>query len=191
MSVQAMARVWDLALPHAESFVLLAVADHADHLGDNIKPSISLIAWKTGYSERQVMRILHNLVELGILQIQDQRVGRPTVYQMDLSAGTPKRPYQRQNVTSDNQSPVTPSQGNQRQNVTSDKRRNVRGTPDIAMSPTPDIAMSHKPSLTINKPSVKQQQQQQAPDESMTDDEAKQAAVLLLDKFRKERNGRK
>jgi hypothetical protein len=31
MSGKIMGQVWDLALPHAELFVLLAMADHADH----------------------------------------------------------------------------------------------------------------------------------------------------------------
>lgn len=131
MSVQAMARVWDLDLPHAERLVLLAMADHADHIGDNIYPSIGLIAWKTGYGERQVQRIIKSLVKMEILCVVEQPIGRTTIYRMDLSAGTVKEPYPRQNVTGVKKSPVTKRQPEPRQNVTP--------TPDIAMSPKPPV----------------------------------------------------
>lgn len=138
MSVQAMARVWELDLPHSERLVLLALADHADHVGDNIYPSIGLIAWKTGYSSRQVQRIIKSLVDMEILCVVDQPEGRTTVYRMDLTAGTIKEPYLRQNVTPDKTSPLTKRPPKPRQNVTP--------TPDIAMSPKPSV----KPSVTIS-----------------------------------------
>ena len=61
MSAKLMGQVWDLDLPHHEQSVLLALADHADHMGRNAHPGVELLAWKTGYSERQVQRILHAL----------------------------------------------------------------------------------------------------------------------------------
>lgn len=134
MSVQAMGRVWELDLPHAERLVLLALADHADHVGDNIYPSIGLIAWKTGYSSRQVQRVIKSLIAMEILCVVEQPEGRSTVYRMDLKAGTVKEPYLRQNVRGDKMSGVTKRHPEARQNVT----------------PTPDIAMSPKP---LSKPS--------------------------------------
>lgn len=62
-----MGLVWDLTLPQNEKFVLLAYADHADHAGRNVFPSIGLIARKTGYSERQVIRVTKKLVQDGWL----------------------------------------------------------------------------------------------------------------------------
>src|SRR6476619_1834955 len=102
MSAKAMGRVWDLDLPHNKRLVLLAMADHADHEGRNIYPSTNLIAWKTGYSARQVQRVIDTLIEDGILVIvAPARAQRPVTYALDLSAGTIKEPYQgRQNVTS-------------------------------------------------------------------------------------------
>lgn len=134
MSVQAMARVWDLDLPHAERLVLLALADHADHVGDNIYPSIGLIAWKTGYSSRQVQRIIKSLIQMEILCVIDQPEGQTTIYRMDLKAGTVKEPYLRQNVRGDKMSGVTKRPPKPRQNVTP--------TPDIAMSPKPPVEPS-------------------------------------------------
>lgn len=63
MSVKAMAIVWESDLPQREKFVLLAYADHADHQGNNVFPSVGLIAWKTGYSPRSIQRITQTLVD--------------------------------------------------------------------------------------------------------------------------------
>lgn len=95
MSVKAMARVWELELHHSERLVLLALADHADHLGANIYPSVGLIAWKSGYSESQVRRIMRQLVAAGFLKVMRNGGGRgnPTVYRFDLEAGTVKAPH--------------------------------------------------------------------------------------------------
>jgi len=60
--------VWDCDLPQNHKLVLLAYADHADHDGGSIFPSINLIAYKTGYSERSVQRITRELEEAGYLQ---------------------------------------------------------------------------------------------------------------------------
>ncbi len=57
MSVKIMGMVWDADIPRALKFVLLAYADHADHDGGNVYPSYDLIARKTGYDRRQVIRI--------------------------------------------------------------------------------------------------------------------------------------
>ena len=63
MSVKVMGWVWDQDLPQNEKFVLLAYADHADHDGYNIYPSVALIAHKTGYAHRSVQRITKQLTE--------------------------------------------------------------------------------------------------------------------------------
>ena len=61
MSVKVMGWVWDQDLPQNEKFVLLAYADHADHDGRNIFPSVDLIALKTGYSRMSVQRRVNKL----------------------------------------------------------------------------------------------------------------------------------
>lgn len=77
MSGKATGRVWDLELEPLLKFVLLAYADHADHDGANMWPSVALIARKTGYSTRQVQRITRRLESLGWL-IEDGQGPRGT-----------------------------------------------------------------------------------------------------------------
>lgn len=67
MSVKYQGLVWDSDLPRAEKFVCLAYADHADHEGRNIRPSLALVMWKTGYKRRQVINITQSLEAMGIL----------------------------------------------------------------------------------------------------------------------------
>lgn len=56
-----MGRVWEMDLPPNKLLVMLALADHADHDGENIYPSQTTVAEKTGYSARSVRRILREL----------------------------------------------------------------------------------------------------------------------------------
>ena len=67
MSVKIMGIVWEADLPQREKFVLLAYADHADHDGNNVYPSIGLIAWKTGYEPRSIQRITKVKIDKNIL----------------------------------------------------------------------------------------------------------------------------
>jgi len=172
MSGKATGRVWELQLSPAERMVLLALADHADHLGANIYPSIELIAWKTGYSGRQVSRVIAQLVTDGLLLTvrPGGGRGRSTMYRFDLDAGTVKPPF----VYSDNHDKMSSNgAGNH------DKMAPINGNHD-KMSTFPaqetmtsealnhdisgvnhDIAMSSKGTLSIKKAAVKQQQQQQ------------------------------
>ena len=67
MSGKISGLVWDMALPMAQKYVLLAMADHADHEGYGVRPSYDLLAWKTGYTKRHVMTIVAQLEALKIL----------------------------------------------------------------------------------------------------------------------------
>ncbi len=71
MSVKAMALAWELDLKPAKKYILLAYVDHADHNGSNIYPSIGLVAWKTGYTVRQVQLVAKELVEVDKLLIPE------------------------------------------------------------------------------------------------------------------------
>lgn len=93
MSAKMMSRIWALELAPAKQIVLLALADHADHEGGSIRPGVPLIAWKTGYSERQVQRLLRELVAEGLLVVIAAQAGKPTVYKLDLAQGKRKSPY--------------------------------------------------------------------------------------------------
>jgi hypothetical protein len=108
MSGKIMGQVWDLDLPHAHMLVLLALADHADHQGDNVYPGVGLVAWKCGYSLRQTQRIMDDLVARKLLIEVENDPGKRTVYRINLAAGELKAPYKgRQNVTRVKKSPVT------------------------------------------------------------------------------------
>lgn len=144
MSAKAAGRVWDLDLPHNKQHVLLAMADHADHEGRNMYPSLDLIAWKTGYSYRQVRRIVEELERDGILVMRKPaRQQHPAVYDMDLSAGTAKPAFDRTARKKNGQN-VHPENG---QNVHPDKSRVDISTPPEWTSEHArvDIAMSTKP----------------------------------------------
>jgi hypothetical protein len=88
-----MGRVWDLDLPANKLIVLMALADHADHEGNNVFPSIPLVAWKTGYSANQTRRIMKALTLDGILLEVNRVPGRATKYRIDLAAGKLKPEY--------------------------------------------------------------------------------------------------
>lgn len=133
MSAKTMGQVWDLDIPHNQLLVLLAMTDHADHSGGNMYPSMGLIAHKTGYSERQVKRVIKALVSAGILILEKIGNGTVNVYRVDFSNAKKKEPYK----TRDKMSPP--------QEATHDKMSQEGGHSYV--TPTHDIAMSPEPSL--------------------------------------------
>jgi hypothetical protein len=142
LSGKVIGQIWELDLPHDRMLVMLALADHADHEGENVYPGVGLIAWKTGYSERQVQRIMKKLIECGLLVPVGISELQTVKYKINIEAGKPKEPRKR----GDKMSP--------RQNVTGDKKTeggvtNCREGGDIAMSPKP----SYK---NVNKTSYRQ-----------------------------------
>lgn len=145
MSVKVMGRVWELELTPAKQIVLLALADHADHDGKNIRPGVPLIAWKTGYSERQVQRIMRELVEEGLLVEVETEKGKPHVYSLDLSKAVPKSPYEPRKPgrpkTDDKMSPHLDEKG-----VTSHEKDESKSG-DIASANLTRIRHKEEPSL--------------------------------------------
>lgn len=131
MSGKISGGVWDLDLPQNKMLVLLAMADHADHEGNKVFPSMGLIAWKTGYSVRQVQRIVHELENDKILVLKSAPEGDVKTYSINLSAGKNKPPRLKENTPDTN---VTPDI--------------VVSPPPLTQSchPTPDIVVSPKPS---------------------------------------------
>ncbi|MGH3117196.1 MAG: helix-turn-helix domain-containing protein [Gaiellales bacterium] len=102
-----MGDVYDLQLPHNLQSVLLALADHADHSGGNAYPSVALLAWKTGYTERNIQLLLRQLEGRAIL-VQQRAPGRhrPRTYRIVLSAGVRKAPFRRRG-RGENISPIS------------------------------------------------------------------------------------
>lgn len=104
MSAIVMGRVWNLDLPHNQLLVLLAMADHADHHGNNVYPGVPLIAWKTGYTEMQVRRVIKILTASGILVEVNRSKGKKVKYRIDLDKGQQKPDY-----TPHKKLPLTPN----------------------------------------------------------------------------------
>jgi DNA-binding PadR family transcriptional regulator len=123
---------WDLELNHRDALILQALADHADHEGNNAYPSLDLLAWKTGYSEQTIRRALSDLTEAGILTAT-KRPGKTTVYSIHPEKGKKKAPRNNplQNVTPDKMSPhplhldVTPTPDTQESPETSLEPSNI------------------------------------------------------------------
>jgi hypothetical protein len=99
MSGKIMGAVWDTALKRDQKFVLLAYADHADHEGYNVRPGYDLIAWKTGYTRRNVMRIVSELESLGVMQVvkrggsrEDGTLGKPNEWFINIEAAPKTQP---------------------------------------------------------------------------------------------------
>lgn len=140
MSAKIMGLAFELDLPANKMLVLLAMADHAQHDGSRVFPSIGLIAWKTGYSDKQTRRIIHALVKDNILIETRSSKGRyPSEYQINLAAGKRKQPCQIGSV----QTMAQPSQ-NGRDSAKKDLRKDGRVNPPIAMGDKPPIQPSVK-----------------------------------------------
>lgn len=88
-----MGMVYDLDLPANEQSVLLALADHADHYGNNCFPSNGLVAWKIGMSDDSVIRIKKKLIAKNILIPVRSSAGEPKRYRIAIENGTKKEPY--------------------------------------------------------------------------------------------------
>lgn len=129
MSARTVGEVWELDLPANKKLVLLAMADHADHDGRNVFPSVGLIAWKTGYSERQVQRIIHEMTTDGLLMVVSAEKGKTVVYNINVKAGQQKPKYQAETATPDKMSPLTPDILTPPADVTPDKM-----SPELSLS---------------------------------------------------------
>lgn len=141
MSVKIMGALWERDLSMRDMLVLMALADHADHMGGSIRPGVPLIAWKCGLSERQTMRIMKEFEGRGILIRVRERAGKPVEYRMDLS-GIPMKPEFRKRPTPDiAMSPLT-----QLCQEATSHGKNVSPTPDMASAKTARIRHKEEPS---------------------------------------------
>ena len=97
MSEKINGLIWTIQLPREERYALLALGDHADHQGNNVYPSLGLIAWKTDYTPRRVQQLMRKLEARGILVKVAPSLGRgrPAVYRIDIEAAKPKEPLRK------------------------------------------------------------------------------------------------
>lgn len=93
MSAKWTGKVWDLKIDASSRLVLLAMADHADHNGEHIHAPAPYIAWKTGYSERNVWNIIRTLQAEGLIVLTSSSQGVPNEYKFDFSDATVKDEY--------------------------------------------------------------------------------------------------
>jgi Helix-turn-helix domain len=87
LSIKLMSAVWEREMSHPQQAILLALADHAHDDGTRIYPSYSRLAWKSGYSKRQVKRIVSDLIASGAI-LRKARGGPrkgTNSYRLDLS----------------------------------------------------------------------------------------------------------
>ncbi len=130
-----MAQVWECEFDKLyHQMVLLAMADHANDLGESVYPSVARLAWKVGCSERHVQRAMTYLRDKGILiKVAEPRFHRPTEYRIDMSRASRKPAFTPQGVT-----PMSPI------DKTGVTPMSQRGDTDVARGVTP---MSQEPSL--------------------------------------------
>lgn len=64
-----MAEVWKCDLPPNQAYILLAMADQAWDDGSHCFPSVNYLAWKCGYTRRQIQNILRELRAKGVLLV--------------------------------------------------------------------------------------------------------------------------
>jgi hypothetical protein len=146
MSAKVMGAVWDADLPRDQKFILLAYADHAEHDGSNIYPSVPKIAWKTGYSERQVQRITKELIDAKIMvKMGDSHLGTH-LYRINLKALPQREEFVSQRRgrpnNGDNMSPISEDNGD----IPAINGDILAENGDIAVSPDSSFNTSIKPS---------------------------------------------
>lgn len=125
MSVQAMAWAWGCRVPATAKFVLIALADHADHQGV-CWPGQDGIAEKTGYSRETVNRAIKQLEEAGLLGIKHRfdGDGRQMANYYVLAVDGAGRVKQGGGVTDDHTRCDGRSQGSVTEDHTSDSYQN-------------------------------------------------------------------
>jgi hypothetical protein len=70
MAIRVMNAVWQSALSGSQKLVALALADWSDDEGGSIRPSVATVARKCSMSASQARRVVHELLEAGVLAIE-------------------------------------------------------------------------------------------------------------------------
>ncbi len=128
MSVTAMAIVWASKLSRIDKLVLLAYADHADDDGSSAYPSQARVSWKTGYSPRQVTRIVVKLIDKGYMEPTGETTLGTIEYRIHLEKLPKLPPFK------------------SRKGVLVKKTRTGTKVTDV-LTGVPDTAMANDPSL--------------------------------------------
>lgn len=173
MSVKIMGQVWDSDLAHNLKYTLLAYADHADHDGRNVFPSMQTVAWKTGYSRRAVQLNTRTLQEMGVLVDDGVAGNNVNRWRIDV-AKLPQRAARGENFAQHDGEGVKILHG-RGENFAQQGVKILHGGGEN-FAPDPSIDPSVEPSV---EPS--QQQQADAADASVDGDAAESAGVVVVD----------
>lgn len=84
MSAKVSGKVWELELDPIDKLVLLALSDHADHEGNNVRPGNDLLCAKTGLTQPTVTAKIKRLTEAGILDPQTGKTGRGNIREFSI-----------------------------------------------------------------------------------------------------------
>jgi hypothetical protein len=168
MSAKLMGQVWDLKLSHGQQIILLALADHAHDDGTHCYPGVPYLAHKTGYTERNVTRILSELEADGIIESEDRSGGRGRVagYVLRLEKGDKKDDYK-------------PRQVGQRV-----KSQPVKGDKSAENPDKSDKKGDKSARANIEEPSENHQEEPKAEGATLPDDTTA-ACLLLLSRVKK------
>lgn len=158
MSVKATSTVWDHFPEGGGPFLTaLCLADHADHEGGNIFPSVARIAEKTQQAPRTVQRHLDAMRASGWLVLEQQATGRPG------QANQYRIPIEKLSTATGRVTKLHPSgQEDGCQNDT----RGVTKTPetgDTAMSPKQKITTTTKDSADADAPASRRSAKRPVP----------------------------
>lgn len=157
MSIKLMSLVWEKALSHSEQSILLAMADYADDDGRNCYPSYERLAWKTGYSTRQVTRIIKGLCASGILAIlRPSTQHQSTHYWIRLDKAVNKEPFSIDKVSSLTDSSIDKMSSQEIQGRHLEHPGWTSATSRVDMVSTDPLVNHHiEPSVTTSLPASK------------------------------------
>lgn len=109
MSGLVIGKCYGVDVTHPQQTVLIALADHAEDDGTAVFPSIAYVAWKTGYSDRQITRLIGDLQRLGVLVLVKKAYrGRANEYRIDLTNAPMKKPFRSESSINTDDTQMSP-----------------------------------------------------------------------------------
>lgn len=121
MAINVSGKVWELDLPPVDKLVLLALTDHADSDGKNIRPGNALLCAKTGLSERTITSKIASFIQQGILEPAHDETGRGHIREFEVHLdGIPRH---RHFIAKDREKVERRSTFHRRQKVEADARK--------------------------------------------------------------------
>lgn len=96
MSMKLMVSILEtIEVTRPQQAVLIAMAENANDDGSHCFPSVDLIAWKAGYKVRNVVDIMRELRNIGVLEVVNEATQRrPTEYHIHLDKAPKKLTFE-------------------------------------------------------------------------------------------------